>query len=580
MAESPHTLFETGRRVNASIQKVIADAVNSGVDSIVAAAERLTSATAAVDLEKRLEVAERARQLAATRNEELQRELEATRQNSKHKHIPEEHDKQLNEALRVKSEALETVRRLQTELAVAQATIETHNTTLHAEQARRIAEVQSERARAAQQVVDDTRSLQQGLNEERLRSQNKISELSAEIDRLRQQSELAHHKHREALQDANKHSNDRIAELETKVDTLQKQPTRHPVFQGRSGEVDVMNILQTTFGRFLFIGDVTKEARQTDILLRSPDDQIQISIDVKNYADRVPPQQVAKFQQDIDGLRPAPAGAILFSAGSIPADNSQKTFVRFERGSTVVYHIGRWSIDILIEAIHDIIVHYKVQKEIRELSKRERQVTGARSIQEAFAACFSNLAYDSEQMYNIFNQIDEWKKIRGEAYRESIGFLRQAHSENSVAVPKYILMQAEKYIPLRKSGSPPNPPERRIKWIPAELEGSLLVALAQTRDVSKEVESHVQNSQRKGKKRHKPNDTQLVLHDKRQSPAFAGAGVPPAATLTGTPPGLAGYASVPANSPARMPEPWKGFFTGAEPPIPPKPSPPKPSQSS
>jgi hypothetical protein len=153
-----------------------------------------------------------------------------------------------------------------------------------------------------------------------------------------------------------------IASLQSEIGSLQKEMgrARVPTFVGATGEDEIETYLCGVFGQLFVITNVGKSPHCADIRLVARNGCI-ILIDIKNYGRVAPDSEIKKLHSDVDRAADAGTpvhGAIMFQKmGLRYKDGDLK---REKRGLTLVFEIGSWLLDRLVEAIHDVYATYSL----------------------------------------------------------------------------------------------------------------------------------------------------------------------------------------------------------------------------
>lgn len=243
------------------------------------------------------------------------------------------------------------------------------------------------------------------------------------------------------------------AKVDTKVDGSVPPPKMLPGEQGNVGEAEIEELLKRALGCFMSVRNVSKvgQGHELDLELLSRDGKIRIRIDVKNsYNTYLPEAEINRFYNDVDGLKPAITAGILFMRpGLRTADTSMRIVEK--RNQTVVYQIGWWATDLLIETIHEIIVNEKMQEKADAVL-----ITGEKQINEAFRHLSQLVSFQNKLAAKTLETVEEWKSIGAELNRTTAEKLRAAHTLNPNAITAQTLREFEQHIPKRKRGGKPN----------------------------------------------------------------------------------------------------------------------------
>lgn len=239
-----------------------------------------------------------------------------------------------------------------------------------------------------------------------------------------------------------------------------KRPTKMlPGQQGTAGELELEAFLNMTLQGFMDIKNVSKigQGHEMDLQLVSRDGTVHIRIDVKSGT-RVPEDEISRFYRDIDGLSPPATGAIVFSKCALRCDATKHedptvNVRKSRRGKTLVYQIGCWSREMLIGAIHEIVIRHKVELEAEEAALKP--FPGAAEVRQALKSCSNLVAYHNDKAAKAYDVISEWRLVGGEKNRVVADDLRAAHAANGNAVTLDTLTEFEMHVPKRKRGRPP-----------------------------------------------------------------------------------------------------------------------------
>lgn len=225
-----------------------------------------------------------------------------------------------------------------------------------------------------------------------------------------------------------------------------------PGEQGNAGEAEIEQLLKRCLGSFMLIKNVSKvgQGHELDLDLVSRDGSIRIRIDVKNsYNTYLPEQEIGRFYSDVDGLKPPVSAGILFMRPGLRSTDSSGRLVE-KRENTLVYQIGWWATDLLIETIHEIIVNVRMKQ-------REEAVviTGEKQINDAFRHMSQLVSFQNKLAAKTLETVEEWKSIGAELNRTTAEKLRAAHTLNPNAITSQTLRDFEQSIPKRKRGGKP-----------------------------------------------------------------------------------------------------------------------------
>lgn len=226
-----------------------------------------------------------------------------------------------------------------------------------------------------------------------------------------------------------------------------------PGEQGNVGEAEIEDLLRRALGCFMAVRNVSKvgQGHELDLELVSRDGTIRIRIDVKNsYNTYLPEAEITRFYNDVDGMKPPVTAGILFMRpGLRTADTSMRLVEK--RNQTVVYQIGWWATDLLIETIHEIIVNEKMKQRTDAVT-----VTGEKQINEAFRHMSQLVSFQNKLAAKTLETAEEWKSVGAELNRTTAEKLRAAHTLNPNAITAQTLRDFEQHIPKRKRGGKPN----------------------------------------------------------------------------------------------------------------------------
>jgi len=243
--------------------------------------------------------------------------------------------------------------------------------------------------------------------------------------------------------------------LQKQLEDAKASATRNPIMIGAAGEMEIEQYLSLVLQGFMTVKNVSKigQGHEMDFQLVSRDGTVQIRIDVKNGL-RLPDDEINRFYREIDTLKPT--GAILFSKCALKCENGENPKVNARmsrRGKIMVYQIGCWSKEMLLEAIHDIITCRKVELECQQAAMKP--FPGAHEVSKAFQSCSKLLAYQNEKAAKAYEVIAEWKHVGTEKNRVVADDLRAAHAANGNAVTIETLTEFEANVPKRSRGRPP-----------------------------------------------------------------------------------------------------------------------------
>ncbi len=232
---------------------------------------------------------------------------------------------------------------------------------------------------------------------------------------------------------------------------LTNMTSRTPVAIGSAGEKEIDKFLTQVFAGFLHVRHVGNigQGHLLDLEVTTNDDSVRIHIDCKDYATtHLPPGEMDKFNKDLDRIQPH--AGIIFMRPQLRGTNL--SVQRLRRGSVIVFHVGFWNRNALIQCIHEAIIQHKVEKEIGEVHRRPFQ--GAPEVSAAFVG-----------MCDLIELLNKNAAAVAEAIKDSVGLgvtknyavaeqLAAAHSVNLHAVPKTVLDKFIAQLPKRKRGAP------------------------------------------------------------------------------------------------------------------------------
>jgi hypothetical protein len=445
------------REAAAAALEVMRTANESGVRRVLAAVDALGSSEVEID-----------RRLDATKKDLAAALAELSGLRAEHEKKPP-----LDENARVQlAGAFRTIERQRKELEDQKTSGSASETRLRDEMQKMAGEkeawgIERERLRFAARSADESR--ESAVREHRLSTQVaesafqlRLSKAITEEQERNRASNSAAIEKVESLTRKLRDAGEKLTAAEKQRDewkAVVDNPARslHPADQGNAGEKSVHDVLKTTVGHFMEIRDVSKigNGGMLDYQLVSRDGTIDIRIDVKSHASVscLPPSEVTKFYQDVDAMRPAPSGAILFMRPGFRGEAANLVIRRERRGSVIVYHVANWCVSALVESIIEIIVAHKLA--VATADHDLKPFHGAAEVSAAFSELLDLVGYDNEAAKALHGTVKEWYPTRVVKLKIATERAKAAHTANPNALPKAVLDRFEQRIPKQPRGRPP-----------------------------------------------------------------------------------------------------------------------------
>ncbi len=251
-----------------------------------------------------------------------------------------------------------------------------------------------------------------------------------------------------------------IMSLQTEVTSLQKEMgrARVPTFVGATGEDEIESYLCGVFGQLFIITNVGKSPHCADIRLVARNGCI-ILIDIKNYGRVVPDSEIKKLHSDVDRAADAGTpvhGAIMFQKMGLRYKEGD--LKREKRGLTLVFEIGSWLLDRLVEAIHDVYATYSLS--LLQLSTPKNEGIGGDELTK-LRDCITSLVNlaGRQASFSVVN-FDAANDNRQDTMAncvEAHAKLAAAHSACEAGVSKQTLKIFEAAMPKHGMGRTRNP---------------------------------------------------------------------------------------------------------------------------
>jgi hypothetical protein len=231
-----------------------------------------------------------------------------------------------------------------------------------------------------------------------------------------------------------------------------KQVVRQtPADIGNAGEREIESFLQGAFGGYVIVRDVSRSTGQLDLDLKTRDNTVTIRIDTKNYAGTfLREEEITRFHRDVDALKPPATAAILFMRPSLRGDVAQSNLQTSRRGPTLIFHIGRWSRDVLLECVIDTIVQKKLEE--ARGSDATKPFHGAPEVSAALAGMCDLIQFLNETTTRVATAARDAAQVAPAKNRQVVDLLKAAHAVSPQAVSRDLLTKFENQLPKQIRG--------------------------------------------------------------------------------------------------------------------------------